>query len=173
MEMMMEQAPRVRNLLTTEYETISSDATIHDAVAKLAELDSRCLERGIVSTKSLIVQDKDGFFVGLLTMLDTLIAIEPPFLRDADHLVGIGWDGLFEEIIHQAENKQVGEVMTEAVDVVVVDPDDRLIKVVELMVKHRYRRLPVVEDGKVVGVVRLYDIFHEVAREMLKQGGRE
>lgn len=166
----MEREPRVRNLLTTDYETIKADDTLHDAVEKLAELDRKCLEQGTVGAKTLMVEDKDGYFMGLLTMLDILAAIEPPFLRDADHLVGIGWDGLFEEIVHQAENKQVGEVMTEAAEIVVVKPDDRLIKVVELMVKHRFRRLPVLEDEKVVGVVRLYDVFHEVAREMLRQG---
>jgi CBS domain-containing protein len=60
--------------------------------------------------------------------------------------------------------------MTDAQDIIAVEPDDRLIKVVELMVKHRLRRLPVLDDDKVIGVVRLYDIFHEVAREMLRQG---
>jgi len=166
----MEREPRVRNLLTTDYETIGADDTIHDAVEKLAELDRRCLEQGTIGAKTLVVEDRDGYFVGLLTMLDILNAIEPPFLRDADHLVGIGWDGLFEEIVHQAENHRVGESMTEAADIIAVEPDDRLIKVVELMVKHGLRRLPVLEDGKVVGVVRLYDVFHEVAREMLSQG---
>jgi CBS domain-containing protein len=166
----MEREPRVRNLLTTEFETIGMEDTIHDAVDKLTHLDRKCLEQGTIGTKSLIVEDQDGYFQGLLTMLDILNAIEPPFLRDADHLLGVGWDGLFEEIIHQAENKMVKESMTDAQDIIAVEPDDRLIKVVELMVKHRLRRLPVLDDDKVIGVVRLYDIFHEVAREMLRQG---
>lgn len=165
----MEREPRVRDLLTTDFETIGSGETIHDAVAILAELDRKCLEQGTVGAKTLIVQDQEGFFKGLLTMLDILNAIEPPFLRDADHLVGIGWDGLFEEIVHQAENRQVSDSMTEARDIIAVDPGDRLIKVVELMVKHNLRRLPVLADGKAIGVVRLYDVFHEVAREMFKQ----
>lgn len=165
----MEREPRVRDLLTTDYETIGADETIHDAVDKLSELDRKCLEQGTVGAKTLIVQDQEGYFVGLLTMLDILKAIEPPFLREADHLFGIGWDGLFEEIVHQAENEKVGDSMTEAEEIMSVDPDDRLIKVVELMVKHRLRRLPVLEEGKVIGVIRLYDIFHEVAREMLRQ----
>lgn len=166
----MEREPRVRNLLTTDFETIGMEDTIHEAVDKLAELDRKCLEQGTVGSKTLIVQDDDGLFQGLLTMLDILNAIEPPFLRDADHLVGIGWDGLFEEIVHQAENRAVKESMTDAEEIMAVGPEDRLIKVVELMVKHRLRRLPVLEEGKVIGVVRLYDIFHEVAREMQKQG---
>lgn len=157
--------------MTTDFERIRAEDTIHDAVAKLAELDRKFVSHGIVSAKSIVVEDRDGYFIGLLTMLDILNAIEPPFLREADHLVGIGWDGLFEEIIHQAENRMVKESMTEAAEIIAVKQDDRLIKVVELMVKHRLRLLPVLEDDKVVGIVRLYDIFHEVAREMLKQGG--
>ena len=121
----MEREPRVRNLLTTDYETIGIDDTIHDAVDKLAELDRKCLEQGTVGAKTLVVQDEDGYFTGMLTMLDILNAIEPPFLRDADHLVGIGWDGLFEEIVHQAENKAVKDSMTEAEDIIAVGPDDR------------------------------------------------
>lgn len=164
----MEREPRVRNLLTTDFETIGAEDTIHEAAAILAELDRKCLDQGTVGAKTLIVQDQEGYFIGLLTMLDILAAIEPPFLRDADHLVGIGWDGLFAEIVHQAENHLVREAMTDAEEIIAVDPDDRLIKVVELMVKHRLRRLPVLEEGKVVGVIRLYHIFNEVAREMLK-----
>lgn len=167
----MEREPRVRNLLTTDFRTIGIDNTIHDAVTILSELDRRGLEQGTVGAKTLVVQDKDGYFKGLLTMFDILTAIEPPFLRDADHLVGIGWDGLFEEIVHQAEDRLVSDSMTIAEDIIAVEPDDRLIKVVELMVQHRLRRLPVLEDGKVIGVVRLYDVFHQVAREMLRQGG--
>jgi CBS domain-containing protein len=46
-------------------------------------------------------------------------------------------------------------------DVVTVRPDDDLDAALRLMAQHQVRRLPVVDDGQLVGVVAQADMAHE------------
>jgi len=46
-------------------------------------------------------------------------------------------------------------------DVVTVRPDDDLDAALRLMAQHQVRRLPVVDDGQLVGVVAQADVAHE------------
>ena len=45
---------------------------------------------------------------------------------------------------------------------IVVSPRDPLQKAVEILATHRLRRLPVVEQGRVVGIISVVDIAREV-----------
>src|SRR5438093_6109780 len=54
---------------------------------------------------------------------------------------------------------QVGDVASR--DVVTVRPDDDLDEALRLMAQHQVRRLPVVEDGHLVGVVATADVAFE------------
>jgi len=51
---------------------------------------------------------------------------------------------------------KVGEVMT--TDIAVVSPQEPLARVVELMEKRHVKRVPVVEDGRLVGIVSRADL---------------
>jgi CBS domain-containing protein len=65
----------------------------------------------------------------------------------------------------------VGEVTSG--DLVTVEPDEDLDDALKLMAQHRIRRLPVVEDGRLVGVVAQADVALEAndkdAGEMLAE----
>ena len=52
-------------------------------------------------------------------------------------------------------------------DVVTVRPDDDLDEALRLMAQHQVRRLPVVEDGQLVGVVATADVAHEAKEKDL------
>jgi CBS domain-containing protein len=54
------------------------------------------------------------------------------------------------------EQTRVNEVMSR--DVVTVDPQQDLDEALRLMARNQVRRLPVVEDGKLVGVVAQADV---------------
>lgn len=167
----MESAPKMKDVMRRDFEFIKPDATIQEAVLKLSEHDRKSPENYSPAAQSLVVVDEEGKLLGIITMLDILRGIEPEFMRETEHLAGLTWDGLFTELIHKAENRTVEDAMTPAKGLAKVDPDDRLMTAVELMVSKGIRRIPVLDEGKVVGMVRLYDIFHEVAREMLRKSG--
>jgi CBS domain-containing protein len=54
------------------------------------------------------------------------------------------------------ERTSVGDVYSR--DLVIVEPDNRLDEALRLMARHQVRRLPVVENGRLVGVVAQADI---------------
>jgi CBS domain-containing protein len=62
---------------------------------------------------------------------------------------------------------QVGEIASH--DVVTVSPDDNLDDALRLMAQHQIRRLAVVEDGQLVGVVAQADVAHEAKDKAVGQ----
>jgi CBS domain-containing protein len=86
--------------------------------------------------------------VGLVTKLDYLKA----FLFDTGHLM---------PHYNEVMMRPVSTVMTK--DVVHVDPETPLTRVLELMVKLRTRGVPVLDRGKLVGVVSRTDLMHALS----------
>ena len=62
----------------------------------------------------------------------------------------------------ELQTLKVGEVMTR--DVIKVEPDDHLGDVVEVMTKNRIRHLPVIEKGRVAGIVTIGDVVNAFRR---------
>ncbi len=86
--------------------------------------------------------------LGLVTKLDFLKA----FLFDTGHLM---------PHYNEVMTRPVSSVMTK--DVVHVDPETPLTRVLELMVKLRTRGVPVLDNGKLAGVVSRTDLMHALA----------
>jgi CBS domain-containing protein len=167
----MGSEPRVRDVMRTEFKSVLPDATVREAVERLYTPQAEECRAGIPAAQSLMVISGDGGLVGIVTMFDIMEAIEPQYLRvERSHLAGITWEGLFEEAVDLAENRLVQDIMTPSKDFRVLSIDDPLMKALELMVEENTPRLPVCEDGRMVGVVRMYEIFQAVAREMLGNG---
>ena len=61
--------------------------------------------------------------------------------------------------IHAAKQTKVSEVMSP--DVITVTRDDTIVHCIALTKKHHTRHLPVVEEGKAVGMISLRDLFLE------------
>ena len=70
---------------------------------------------------------------------------------------------------HEAKNLKVSEVMTR--DVVTVTRADTVVHCVALMRKHHVRHLPVVEEGRAIGMISLRDLFLDVIHEKFEEHG--
>lgn len=62
--------------------------------------------------------------------------------------------------IHASQKTKVSEVMTR--DVVTVTRQDTIVHCIALTKKHHIRHLPVVEEGKAIGMISLRDLFLDV-----------
>jgi len=62
------------------------------------------------------------------------------------------------------EKTPVSEVMTSGL--VTADTRDKLQPMLELMKKHAIRRLPIVDEGKLVGIVTLDDVIAELSTQL-------
>jgi CBS domain-containing protein len=66
------------------------------------------------------------------------------------------------EIGHRMEHLRVRDVMIQ--DVVTVAPDLSVVKAAQLLIERRIHRLPVLENGKLVGIVSSLDFTRLVAQ---------
>jgi predicted transcriptional regulator len=107
----------------------------------------------------LPVVDAQGSLVGMVTEGDFLrrgeIGTERRRPKWFEFLLGPG--RLANEYVH-ASGRKVEDVMTG--DAVTVTEDDSLETVVELMERRRIKRLPVLRNGKMVGIVSRANLMH-------------
>ncbi len=67
--------------------------------------------------------------------------------------------------IHASKLTKVSEVMT--TEVITVKPDDTVLHCIALTKKHHIRHLPVVDEGKTIGMVSLRDLFLDAIEEQV------
>ena len=132
--------------------TIAPNATVAEAARVM-------LEHKI---SGLPVVDAKGKIVGMVTEGDLLRRTETGTERRRPRWLEffIGAGRLAGEYAH-AHGRKIEEVMTPKV--VSIDPTTALDTVVGLMEKHRIKRLPVVEDGKLVGIVSRANLLSALA----------
>jgi len=116
--------------------------------------------------------------LGDLRSRDILGALEPNFLHDmhvADQrrvydvdvdpdLVEVS-SGKITRAIREHSEIPISNVMIPIQST--VDFEDHLFKVIHIMIRDDLNLIPVLKEGKVVGVVRSVDVFHEVANILL------
>ncbi|MGC8768035.1 CBS domain-containing protein [Calditerrivibrio sp.] len=62
-------------------------------------------------------------------------------------------------------NKKVKDIMNK--NLIFAEPDDSLMECAEKLVKYNLQRLPVVEKGKVVGIILIRDLYNVVINNIL------
>jgi len=65
------------------------------------------------------------------------------------------------DLLRNPEEDQIAMLMTR--NPFVVRPDDHLVEAAKLFVEKRIRRLPVVEDGRLVGIISVADVVRVIA----------
>lgn len=138
---------RIRDLMTTDVKTISADAPLKEAARQM-------LDAGI---SGMPVTDGE-LLVGIITEADFVHS-------EADRRVEKR-AGLL-RFLHQdheipSQDRLVGDVMTR--DVTVIDPEEDHAVVARLMEKHGVKRIPVVELGRLVGIVSRADMLRAYVR---------
>jgi CBS domain-containing protein len=140
---------RVRDVMTREVISVAPNQSVLEAA-------QRMLQNRI---SGLPVINADGKLVGIVTEGDFLrrgeIGTQRQRPRWLEFLVGPG--RMASEYVH-ASGRRVEEVMTP--DPYTVTEDDSLQAVVELMERRRVKRLPVLRDGRVVGIVSRANIMN-------------
>lgn len=143
---------RADEVMTHEPTTIAPDASVAEAVRLM--LDAR--------VSGLPVVDAAGRLVGVITEGDLLaraeLGTEKKRAKWLEFLFGPGRSA--EDFVH-SHGRRVHEVMTRTP--IVVAPDAKLEEVVGLMIDKRVKRLPVVDDGRLVGVVSRADVLRALS----------
>jgi CBS domain-containing protein len=156
-----------RDLMTTDVETVSPADDVSEVLGRLARADFN----------GFPVVD-DGRVVGIVTQHDLVDLFQtrdrtlwipvgfPPFMETLTYAVDVSWDDLDLGIdLLRNTDRPIREVMTE--DVVTVAPDASLDGILDLLAddERDINRLPVVEDGELVGIVARQDVLRAIRDE--------
>ena len=71
------------------------------------------------------------------------------------------------DLLRKPEETQLGLLMTSKP--ITIEPDTDIHEAARLLVTHRIRRLPVVEDNKLAGLLSVADLIHAIAQMKIKE----
>jgi CBS domain-containing protein len=145
------QMLKAKDFMTREVITVAPDTKIAEAAKILLEnhfnglpvVDKEGHLKGIICQDDLIVQQKKLPLPTVFTILDGVIPLSSP-----RHI---------EKELQKMAATTVGQAMTP--DVLTIDPETPVEEIATLMVKKNIHTLPVMEKGKLVGIVGKEDIL--------------
>jgi CBS domain-containing protein len=126
------------------------------------------------SISGVPVVDRDDHLVGIVTDADLVVRNAnvhfPTFLQILDARIYLTSTRNFEEELRRALGTVAADVMTR--DVLTVKPTDDVSVAATLMVDHRLNAIPVLEGGRVRGIISRTDIIrHILAQELEGSAG--
>jgi CBS domain-containing protein len=144
-----------RDIMTTEVLSVSPETSIHD-LSKMLE------DRQFGGVP---VVDGEGRLVGIITQSDLVERARDLELPPAINILDFHFYlQIPSHMIHRVEKMlgtTVGDCMT--ANPVTVTPDTSVAKIAGIMAKQKVHTLPVLEGGKIVGVVGKMDLVRAMA----------
>lgn len=143
-----------RDIMTTNIHTVTPEMSIDDLarafvekkVSTLPVVDGAGTLVGIVSATDLIEQDKPLHIPTVIAIFDMVIYLES--------------EKNFRDEVEKMTARTVGEICQR--DVITCSPGMEVADIAALMTGKKVHLLPVVEDGKLIGVVGRHDILRSM-----------
>jgi CBS domain-containing protein len=152
---------RARDIMDTSFHVLHPRDDIAAAVRKFKEASRK---EGKKVFGMMVVDDSDHL-VGMLSMYDILIYIQPKNMQVWGEMEDLDPDQVFEVHLNRAKSVQVGDIMTP--EVVTISPNTHILSISDLMIKKHIRRLPVVEQDHIVGIVYVSMVFYHMLNRFL------
>ena len=154
---------KVRDIMTQDVVSVKRDTSIN-AIAKVM---------GARDISGVPVVDDESRVVGIITELDLIVRNTrldmPHFVQILDlGVIPLELPGHYQERLKHMLGMRAEDVMSR--EVVTIGPDDGVEALAELMVKRRVNPVPVVENGKLIGIVSRADLIDMMAAEMSGEG---
>ncbi len=178
------EAMKVKDLMVPveEYVVISEDATIFEAVCALEEGRLKYDTRGY-KHRAVLVQDRSGTIVAKLSQWDVLRSLEPKYnqIGDLKKFSGFGlsaeflryilegyelWQRPLDDLCRKASDLRVGDLVSSPEEGELIEAETSLNQAVHQLIMGRHQSLLVKSKGQVVGILRLSDVFGEIASRM-------
>jgi len=148
---------RVRDIMTVEAVTVKADTS----VGRIAQLmDAKAIS-------GVPVVDEASRVIGIVTDFDLVVRntpIDPPaFLPLLEGRIPLETQDHFQRRIRHMVGTEARDVMTE--DVLTIGADEDVEALAKLMVKNRVNLVPVVEGGRLAGVVSRADVIRWMTKD--------
>lgn len=145
-----------REVMDTRYSTLSPRMTIGEAFRVFQAAG----EERQQTVFGMVVTDAAGQLLGMLSLYDLLLLIRPKHIHIWGEIKDVDVSGILDAALTRARSMLVSDVMT--TDLITITPDMHLLRIIDIMIKKHVRRLPVLEEGKMVGIVYLSRVFQQL-----------
>ncbi len=175
----MVNSVKVKKLMValTDYATVSQDETLYEAV--LAFEKALKSDHHRYPHRAVLALDDEGQAVGKLSQWDLIKALEPRYneIVESKSLIRYGfsasfirsmiksqglWQKPLDNLCRKAANIRVKDVMYSPAEGEYVDEDASLDEGIHQLVIGHHQSLLVTRNSKVVGILRLSDVFFEI-----------
>lgn len=162
----MTYAKKVKDLMIPleDYPHIPYWFTLRQATAIVREAAIKF--EGTFEPRAVLVFDEKNQLMGILTLIDIIKGLEPRFFKETelikmDATLTTLTEDLFGPAIKEQSQQPVNEVMSPIK--ATVDAEDLVVKALYLMIKENVSPIPVMKENRVVGMIRLFDLFKEIS----------
>jgi CBS domain-containing protein len=162
----------------SEYPVVGENATIYEAVQALKEAQER-FDHARYRHRAVLVADGTGNIVGKLGQLDMLRALEPKYeeMRSGTGVTRLGFSRKFlvsmldrydlfaqpiEQMCRHVFEQKVSRYMQRPGDGEHIEDDASLDQALHLLVVCQHQSLLVTQAERVIGILRLTDVFSAV-----------
>lgn len=149
-----------KDVMTTKFHTLLPDIPITEAVKKFKAASEAEKRR----TFGLMVIDEAGRLIGMLSMYDILLYMRPKHIHIWGTMEDIDVTGVIDNACERAKSVLVGDIMT--TDLITVTSQTHIMMILDIMIKKHVRRIPVLEDEKICGIVYISDLFYHFVDQL-------
>lgn len=151
-----------------DYPRIPHSFTVKEALEELVIYSNK-------GYRHILVFDEKFRLVGVLSIRDLFRDLEPDLFKSKetskfqgfeikeDALLAVMWEDVFFSDCRKQMRRKISEIL-EPMEIISVNPDIPLISALFIMMKENVNALPVIEQGVVVGVIRLVEIASEILK---------
>ncbi len=139
----------VKEIMTRAVKTITPETRLQEVASLM------CLNR----FSGLPVVEGDDKLLGILTERDVLRYLFPSIEDVMGGMSSLDFDSM-EGDYKKILEKKAADLMTPGA--ITVSPDMPILKAVSVMARHNFRRIPVAEGDKLVGMISLGDIHRAI-----------
>ena len=142
----------------SSYVSIDEDDSVEHALMRMADAVKEKKPPYLIVVGS---DDQDKTVIkGFVTPPEIVFGMADHFLKGAESIGPIFWDGQLDSECREALQKQVREIMTPIK--ACINGAEKLMEAIFLLNTYQLRFLPVVRSEEVIGIIHMEDILTEI-----------
>jgi len=149
---------KASDIMTHEVLTVRPDTSVREI--------ARLLNRSDIS--GVPVVDETEAVVGIITELDLILRNArlhfPTYIRILDNIIYLQDPRRYREELRRSLGTTAEEIMTR--EVISATPDTDVEDIATLMVEKRINPIPILEEGRLVGIISRADILRLMAQDL-------
>ncbi len=149
-----------RDIMETRFFTLKPSMPVREAL----QVFKQAKEATGQTVFGLLVTDDDGRLVGMLSMYDIFLLLRPKHIHIWGEMSDLDLPGILDAASERIQPVPVGDVMS--TELITITPETHVLHIIDIMIVKHVRRLPVLEHGKLLGIVYISRVFQQLLERM-------